>query len=338
MRDGVQAGLTSAEATTLWGAYINDSAIKCKFEHFLSKMEDIEIKPLMQHALDIANGNLKTLREILNKENYPIPYGFNTDHDVDISAPRLYSDVYVLNYLHNASQIALQGYSINLSFAVRADVYSYFNECITQLTKFLREVKELLLLKGLYIRSPYLPIPNNIEFIDNENFLTGFFGKKRPLVGPEITNLFANYQRNAFGVSTLIGFSQVAQSEEVVKYLFRGIGIAKKHCEVFGDILKQDDLPVPTSWDSEVTTSTTFTFSDKLMMFYTTSLNALSVGFYGMSMATSPRRDIGLHYIRLSAEIMSFAEDGAKIMIKNGWLEKPQMAPNRKELAFKDFE
>lgn len=335
MEFGNQVGLTSAEITSLWASYINDSAISCKFKFFLSKVEDEEIKPLLKKAFDIAQGNLNTLTEIFKKEKYPIPYGFKLDEDVDISAPRLYSDSYALNYLHQSAQIALQGYSMNLSLSVRRDVYSHFNECISQLTTFLREVKELLLSKGLYIRSPNLPIPDDIDFVEKKSFLKGFFGEKRRLTGTEITNLFTNIQRNAFGVATLLGFSQVAQSKEVAKYLVRGKDIAKKHCEILGSLLSEDDLPVPMTWNTEVTESTAFTFSDKLMMFYTTSLIALSIGFYGTSMAVSPRKDIGLQYVRLSAEIAEYAKDGANILIENGWLEQPPMAADRDELAKK---
>ncbi|ASN06183.1 hypothetical protein CFK40_14710 [Virgibacillus necropolis] len=332
-RDHVK--LTSAEITQLWTAYINDSVLICKFQYFSAKVKDEEIRPLIQQALDLAQGNVKTLTEIFNKENYPIPHGFKLDEDVDVSAPSLYSDSYVLNYLHLGAQIALQTYSISLSLAVRADVYSYFNECISQLTPFLRETKELLLSKGLYIRSPYLPTPENYDFVKSQSFLTGYFGERRPLVGTEIINLYSNFQRNALGVATMIGFSQVAKSKEVRKYLVRGKEIASKHCEIFGSIMREDDLSVPITMDTEVTESTAYTFSDKLMMFYSTALIALSVGYYGSSMAMSPRRDLGVKYSRLVLEILKYAEDGANIMIKNGWMEEPPRALDRDELVKK---
>jgi hypothetical protein len=333
--EGKVINLTSAEITSLWAGYMNDSAIICKLKHFLTKVDDEEIRPSILQAIDISQGNVKTLIEIFSREKFPIPQGFNMDDDVDISAPKLYSDTYVLNYLHNAAQIAIQGYSLSLSLAVRADVYSYFNECISQLTTFLREVKELLLSKGLYIKSPYLEIPTNIDYVKSQSFLTGYFGERRPLLGTEITNLYNNFQRNAFGVATLIGFSQVTQSKELAKYFVRGKEIAKKHCDVLGSILKEDNIPVPTTWDTEVTGSIAYTFSDKLMMFYTTALIALSIGYYGTSMAMSPRKDLGVQYSRLTLEILKYAEDGANIMIKNGWLEEPPRALDRDELAKK---
>lgn len=330
-----QVQLTSAEITQLWVSYMNDSSLICQFPYFLVKVEDDEIRPLIQQALDLAQGNVKSITEILNKEKYPIPYGFNMDEDVDVNAPQLFSDTFVLNYLHNGVQIALQAHSISLSLAVRADVYSFFNECVSQLTEFLREIKELLLAKGLYVRSPNLPTPEDYDFIKSQSFLTGYFGERRPLLGTEIVNLYANFQRNALGVATMIGFSQVAKSKEVRKFLVRGKEIAAKHCEVFGSKLREDDIPVPMTLDTEVTDSTTYTFSDKLMMFYSTALIALSVGYYGSSMAMSPRRDLGVMYSRLAAEILKYAEDGANIMIKNGWMEEPPRALDRDELAKK---
>nr|WP_245628166.1 DUF3231 family protein [Shouchella shacheensis] len=72
--------------------------------------------------------------------------------------------------------------------------------------------------------------------------------------------------------------------------------MAAKHVEVFGSVLSEDDLSAPVSWDSEVTTSTVAPFSDKLMMFLTTSLIAIGMGYYGTSMSTTMRRDILVHY------------------------------------------
>lgn len=329
------ATLSSAEITSIWTAYMNDTGLICQLQQFSAKVNDEEIRLLLQHAVELAQGNIQTLTEIFKKEKYPLPYGFKTEEDVDITAPRLFSDTYVLNYLHTGAQTALQAYSISLSYAVRADIYSYFNECITQLTKHLREIRELLLSKGLYIRSPNLPTPENYDFVKSQSFLTGYFGERRPLAGTEIVNLYANFQRNALGSATMIGFSQVAKSKEVRKYLVRGKEIAQKHCEVFGSTLREDDLPVPMTYETEVTDSTTYIFSDKLMMFYSTALIALSVGYYGSSMAMSPRRDIGVEYSRLVLEILKYAEDGAKIMIKNGWMEEPPRALDRDELAKK---
>jgi hypothetical protein len=115
----------------------------------------------------------------------------------------------------------------------------------------------------------------------------------------------------------------------------RGKDIAKKHCDVLGAILSKEDLPVPTTWDSEVSDSTTYTFSDKLMMFYATALTGIGIGYYGTSIAGSLRRDIGTKYADLTKEVLLYAEDGTNIMINNAWLEELPRALDRDELAKK---
>ncbi|MEJ9212340.1 DUF3231 family protein, partial [Bacillus smithii] len=131
-------------------------------------------------------------------------------------------------------------------------------------------------------------------------------------------------------------FSQVDKSKVATQFFQRGVEISKKHIQLFREKLEESDLSVPITWDSEITESTAHTFSEKLMMFYTTSLISLSVVYYGFSVAFSPRIDIGILYNRVILEIQKYAEDGANIMIKNRWMEQPPMAPDRKELAKKN--
>ncbi|MFA9457905.1 DUF3231 family protein [Halalkalibacter sp. AB-rgal2] len=154
-------------------------------------------------------------------------------------------------------------------------------------------------------------------------FLCDILNHKRLLVAAEITNLYANLQRNALGVATFTGFSQVAQDHDVKLFIRRGIEIGKKHAKLFGEKLEESNPPVPTTWSSEITNSTAHTFSDKMMMFYTSSLISLSIGYYGISTSQSPRVDIGVMYNRLLLEIQLYSENGVNIMIKK-WLEQLQ--------------
>ncbi|WP_085994316.1 DUF3231 family protein [Oceanobacillus senegalensis] len=327
--------LTSSELTNLWTAYMNDSAAICQLTYFKTKCEDEEIKPVIHDALEVAQSHITKITEFLHEEKYPIPYGFHLEEDVDIHAPRLFSDLYVLNYLEQMGRIGLTSYSMCLSYSPRKDVYSFFSECLAEADKLLRKATDVLLSKGLYTKTPYLPIPDKVDFVKKQSFLTGYFGERRPLTGPEITNLYGNFQRNALGAATMMGFSQVAKNKAVSEFLLRGKKIAKKHCKTFGSVLSEDDLIAPLSLSSEVTDSTSFTFSDKLIMFYTTTLIALGIGYYGASMSMSPRRDIGIMYGKLNMEILLYAEDGANIMIDHGWVEEPPQTLNRDELARK---
>ncbi|MBD1382830.1 DUF3231 family protein [Metabacillus arenae] len=325
--------LTAAEVSQLWAAYMNSSMCKCLFTSFLTKMEDTEIRAILSHGLELSETHLQKLTTIFQKENYPVPYGFVVEEDVNTSAPRLFSDSFMLYFSYNMGIIALSFYAVAKAFSVRSDIDSYFSECVHELSEFDTMTKNLLLSKGLYIRSPYLNPPKEVNFIKSQRFLAGWFGEKRPLSAMEITHLFTNLQRNALGRATMMGFSQVAQSKEVGQFMVRGRDIAFKHTEIFGSVLEENYLSAPMTWDTEVTDSKGAPFSDKMMMFMTTALIGLGIGFYGTSMATSTRRDLSAHYVRLSAEIAKYAEDGANIMIKNGWLEEPPLSEDRDKLA-----
>lgn len=192
--------------------------------------------------------------------------------------------------------------------------------------------RELMLKQGTYIKPPYISTPDIVGFVKKQQFLAGFFGNKRAITAIEISHLFINIQTNSIGKALITGFSQVAENEEVKKYLVRGKQIAQKHTDIFSDFLKKEDIPAPMSWDSAVSDTTSSIFSDKLIMFHITAMIAAGVGNYGMAMAASPRRDIGLKYASLLPEISLYAEDGANIMIKHGWMEEPPQADDRDQL------
>jgi len=333
VEQGKQIRLTSGELTQLVMQYMQDSASVCTLSYFLAKVEDTEIKPIIEHALKLSQAHLQKVNTILTEEKHKVPHGLKMEEDVDLTAPRLYADSFALTYIHQMASIGLTIYADSITSSTRSDITAHYKECLSETMELYEMAKDLLLEKGLYIRTPYLPNLEKVDYVEKQGFLWDVFGEKRPLIGPEITNLFANIQRNALGTAVLTGFSQVSQSKEVTKFMLRCIEVAKKHIKLFGEKLMESDLPVPMTWDPDVTESTAYTFSDKLMMAYTTSLIALSIGFYGASVSQSPRVDLGVMYNRLSAEIQKLSEDGANIMIKNKWLEQPPIAPSRKDLA-----
>ncbi|WEG14027.1 DUF3231 family protein [Pullulanibacillus sp. KACC 23026] len=333
MKDGKQIRLTSAELGQLWTQYMNESASNCMLTYFLNKAEDEEISSVIGRALELSQSHLKKITKILTEEQNTIPHGFKLGEDVDEQAPRLYSDAFVLNFIHNMSKIGLLGYAHSLSVSVREDITAYFSECMIETIQCYKIAKDLLLSKGLYIRAPYLPNLEEVEYVQKLGFMIDLFGDKRPLQALEITNLYTNIQRNALAAATLEGFSQVAHDKDVKKFFQKGIEVTKKHIALFSAKLRDSDLPAPMTWDSDVTTSAAHTFSDRIMMFYISAFTALSIEYYGTSIAECPRFDLGQMFNALSAEVQKYAERGATIMIHNKWLEKPPMAPDRNKLA-----
>jgi hypothetical protein len=296
-------------------------------------VEDEEIKPIVDHALHLSKSHIKKLTTLFKEEKHHVPHGFTIEEDVDIHAPRLYTDSYVLNFINLMAKIGMTNYAAAISASVRADITEYYTECMAETIGLYKKSKELLLQKGLFIRSPYLLNPTEVEYVKKQGFVWDVIGEKRPLIASEIGNLFTNIQRNALGSATLTGFSQVAESKDVTQFFTRGIEIGNKHIRLFSEKLQESNLPIPSTWAAEITTSTNKTFSDKLMMFFTSGMISLSVGYYGTAIAQSPRADIGVLYNRLSLEVQLYSEDGANIMIKNGWMEQPPMAADRDQLA-----
>ncbi|WP_336296601.1 DUF3231 family protein [Bacillus pinisoli] len=199
-------------------------------------------------------------------------------------------------------------------------------------TKLFDRVVHIMLSKGIFSRAPYINPPSDVNFV-KEGWLRGWLGDRRPLNAIEISGLHYNFQKTVIKVILELGFGQVAQSEEIRQYMYRGAQLCEKHLEVMGSLLSEDHLSSPKRWQSEVTDSTTPPFSDKLMLFHVVSLLSVAVGYYGAAVSVSQRRDLALQYTRLIAEMGKYAEDGANLLIKNGWLEQPPTAVDREELS-----
>ena len=209
----------------------------------------------------------------------------------------------------------------------------YFTECLNESAKLFNKATEIMLNKGTFIRAPYVPEYKVVEFIQKESYVAGWFAEKRPLNVIEMSSIYFNMIQNQLGRTLTMGFSQVAKSQKVRDYMIRGRDISDKHVEIFGSILSGDHLPAASAWSTQPTDSVVAPFSDKLMMFHILTLNGLGIAFYGTSTGTSMRHDLGVIYIRLSAEIALYASDGLEIMMENAWLEQPPQAADRDKLA-----
>ncbi|MFZ5645337.1 MAG: DUF3231 family protein [Bacillota bacterium] len=326
--------LTSAELANLWAAYMNSSLKKCFVKYFLAKVEDAEIRSVLEYALLIAERHLQTISEIYKREEHPFPQGF-TDQDVNLDAPRLFSDTFFLTFMEFMAEIRLNGYATALPMAARADIREYFTGCLASAAELYNRVAGVMLTKGVYVRAPYIPVPDNVDFVQKQNFLTGFLGVRRPLTSIEISHIFSRIKTNSLKKSLFTGFSQAANSEQVRRYMVRGQEIAEKHIKILSSILMENDLPAPMAWDSGVMDSTISPFSDKLMMQKTRNYDVVEMVNYGKALAASMRHDLTATFVRLMTEIGDYSEDGVNILIDNGWMEEPPQANNRDTLAEK---
>jgi hypothetical protein len=325
--------LTSSEVANLWTSYQNDTLAICSIGTFLSHVEDIETRSILEFAIQLSKAHVHKLKSFFSKEQIPIPDGFSEKTDVNKEAPRLFTDDFYLFYIQNIGKIGLEAYTSALTNSARLDICEYFTECLNESARLLNKATEIMLSKGTFIRSPYIPVAKKVEYIQKQSYIAGWFGHRRPLSAIEMSNIFFNMIQNQLGRTLLMGYSQVAESQQVRDYLVRGRNIADKHVEIFGSLLSKEFLPSASAWSTIPTDSTVAPFSDKLMIFQATALNAAGIAHYGRSLGLSPRRDLAANYVRLTSEIITFAEDGTNIMIDNGWLEQPPQATDRDKLA-----
>jgi hypothetical protein len=325
------AKLVSSEVAALWGAYMQNTMSYIIVQHFSQVNEDPDNTPIIEAALTNCQFVVNEVKQIFEKENHALPIGF-TQEDVDLKAGRIYSDLFSLRYIKYMAAAGTAAAAALLEVLARNDVRLIFSKTSERYMKLYNDACDLLLKKGAFIRSPTIPPMEKAEYLQDESFLSGLIGRHRPLTAVELAHISKNTETNSIGRTFVAGFSQCAQLPEVRKFMERGTEIAAKHETVFREILMEDGVPLPSSWDSTISQSINAPFSDKLMMFQVNSLSIISIAGYGAAIGASRRKDLGGHYTRLVAEIIQFANDGVKLMIDNKWLEQPPQNVDREAL------
>ncbi|TDK54741.1 DUF3231 family protein [Bacillus salipaludis] len=324
--------LTSSEIGTLWGEYINGTMTEIVNKYMISILEDEEVKNVFEIAIETWEKQKKQLVSFMEKDGFPVPNGF-TESDLNKGAKRLFSDTLCLNYLHIMTIHGLLGHTTALSVSVRKDLREFYNSCDNDAKRMYDLTIELLLKKGKFQRDPYFYPKENPEYISTKDFTDGFFGKGRLLSATEIISISLNIKKSIMAKTLSIGFSQVAESEEI-RTFFEEIGKkADENIQALASILHKDNLPIPMSWESEVTTSQDSPFSDKLMLYHMGFLGQTAQVYYGTGLAGAMRTDLAVVYEKTILKTLTLTKSWFDIMVENKWLEQPPLAPNRKELA-----
>ncbi|MCP3740314.1 DUF3231 family protein [Rossellomorea sp. BNER] len=324
--------LTTAEISALWTTYIESSAMRCFYLHFIAHLQDQEIKLIIEEAEGFTKKVMNEIEQIFHEEEFPVPNGF-TDTDIDLSAPAFYSDVFALSFVYRGGQMTIKYYATLLSKMARKDVYELVEKCLIQRTSIYKKSLNLMLSKGIYDRPPHINTPMNVEFIKSEPTLMNiWFGDSRPLNSLEISELFFSIERNCIGLVLIMGLLQVSKDQEVKDYLKKGKKLSLKQIEVFNRFVKENDefpiYPVKV----EVTNSSTSPFSEKLILFIIASSNQIGLTSLSNALSVSMRQDIALKYTLFIGEILKYGGEGLKLMIQRGWMEQPPQSIERRKL------
>ncbi|MGG0719559.1 DUF3231 family protein [Robertmurraya massiliosenegalensis] len=324
--------LTSSEIGTLWGEFVNGTMTDVVNRYMVSIIEDETIKTIFEDAITTFEKQKNQIVTFMENEGFPVPIGF-TELDLFKGKPRLFTDIFCLNYLHIMSLHGLLGHSTALAVSVRKDLRDFYDSCDNDAKKMYHQTIELLLEKGNFQRDPLFYPAQNPQYISSQDFTDGFFGKGRKLAATEIISISFNLKKSIMAKTLSIAFSQVAQTKEVRKFLMDSQNTADGQIKVFSKIMQADNLPVPKSWETEVTTSTDSPFSDKLMLYHIGFLFQAAQNYHGGGLASAMRTDLVTAYEGTILKNLMVTKKWFDFMVKNKWLEQPPLAPNRKEIA-----
>ncbi|WP_318502948.1 DUF3231 family protein [Bacillus sp. T3] len=324
--------LTSSEIGTLWGEFMNGTMTDAVNRYMVTIIEDKQIKAIFEEAIQIFDNHKKQIISFIEKEGFPVPIGFN-ESDLFQGKPRLFTDIFCLNYLHIMTLHGLLGHSTAFSVSVRKDLRDFYDSCDNDAKKMYNQTIDLLLEKGSFQRDPLFYPSEHPEYISSKDFSDGFFGKGRKLAATEIITISFNIKKSIMAKTLSIAFSQVAYSKEVREFLTDSEKTSDQQIKTFAKIMQNDNLPVPKSWETEVTTSTDSPFSDKLMVYHIGFLVQAAQNYHGAGLASSMRTDLVAAYEGTILKNLMLTKKWFSLMVENKWLEQPPLAPNRTEMA-----
>ncbi len=161
--------LTSSEIGSLWGEYVNGTAVDVVNRYMYSIIEDEAIKAIFNDALKTFEKQKTQIITFFENEGFPVPIGFN-ESDLYLGKQRLFSDAFCLNYLHIMTLHGLLGHITTLSISVRKDLRDFYDSCDNDAKKMFHQTIELLLDKGLFQRDPLYYADEHPQFISSNDF------------------------------------------------------------------------------------------------------------------------------------------------------------------------
>ncbi|TDK56319.1 DUF3231 family protein [Bacillus salipaludis] len=324
--------LTSSEIGSLWGEYVNGTAVDVVNKYMYSIIEDEAIKAIFNDALKTFEKQKRQIITFFENEGFPVPIGFN-ESDLYLGKQRLFTDAFCLQYLHVMTLHGLLGHITALGISVRKDLRDFYDSCDNDAKKMYHQTIELLLDKGLFQRDPLFYAYEHPQYISSNDFKDGLFGKGRTLAATEIITISFNLKKSIIAKTLSIAFSQVAESKEVRKFLTESEKTSDGQIKALAKILQADNLPVPKSLETEVTISTDSPFSDKLLMYHMGFLFQTAQTYHGTGLAAAMRTDLVATYEATILQNLMVTKNWFNVMVKNKWLEQPPLAPNRAEIA-----
>ncbi|MGG3561574.1 DUF3231 family protein [Neobacillus rhizosphaerae] len=316
--------LASSEIGTLWMTYQQKTMIKHMLEYYIEKADDPEAKKIMSNLHEEISPYIEQMIQIFKSEGIPTPIGF-TDQDINKEVPKLYDNGFDIMFVRMIKEISMAMHTLNITMSYRDDMIQLYKNLTSMTQKYYHQCTKYLLEKGLVPRSPYVSTTKEVEFVKDTNYLGGFnlFSGKRSLNTVELANIYHAIESNVTGMQMIYGFAQCAEKKDVRKFFTKGGEMAAAIIKEMSEVLLENNIPVPATAGGNITTSTLAPFSDKIMMYCVSLFCSFSLGGNSVGTAFSLRNDLPAKLSIFMKDIFEYAHEGAKIMIKHGWMEEP---------------
>jgi hypothetical protein len=320
--------LTASELGYLWTGYSINEMSKWFISVFQKQAKDEDIQGVFTNAVKSTIEILKGRESILSQEGYPVPIGFS-ELDIDYGAQRLFSDRFLILYLHVGTRLGLVFHSRSLAVSAREDVREYSMSCLHSSSQLYENILNLLLNKGLYWRTPSLPSSSNAEYIQKTSYLNGWFGDSRPINSMEMANHYLIMDLLIMMETLFNGFAQSSDCDETVEWLLKGAEQAKSQFNEMAELLRKNELPIPPTYTADITDSKERVFSDRIMLTHMAGLFGSLLSQYGFSLGSLMQHDMVAAYLEQISKAGAFSEKITKFLIGKEWLEKvPGVASN----------
>ncbi|WP_338035483.1 DUF3231 family protein [Halalkalibacter alkaliphilus] len=253
-----------------------------------------------------------------------------------IDAPKLFDHDFDIYFTRIMKAISMGMHTLHIGMVYRKDLLKLFQDLTVMTQDYFSQCTDYLLKKGVLVRPPHVTMPKEVEFATDQSYLKGIkLGHKRSLTTVEVAHLYHAIESNIIGANLMQGFAQSAQNEDAKKFFNRGKELSKGLVKDFGNILRKAEVQIPALEGGTVTTSVVPPFSDKIMMYCTSLLCSFSLGSNAFGTSFSLRNDIPPVVILGAKDIFDYATDGAKLMVKHGWMEEAPQMEDRKQLLKK---
>ena len=332
MGEIIRNPLLSSEIAGLWNSYTGDTMIVCLLKQFLNRVDDSATRALLQQTSDLSAQHIQEVTDIFKQEKLPIPHGFD-DNDVNVDAPRIFTDAFYLTFLSFMARVGMHNYTLILNQLARSDIRAFFSKRIIEYIDLFNNSADLRISKGIAVKAPRVEVPKEVQYVKRQSFITDWFGEKRPMLTIEITHIFGLIFANLLGRAISTAFGQSSKDKKISDFFFEGKELSTKLISELSELLTDEGIPIPSSSDSFVTDSTVAPFSEKLMLAHSELLAASSTASLGMAMADTMRSDLEAKYVKYVALVMNHGKKGANIMIDNGWLQQPPQAVKHENLV-----